>query len=499
MRHIGQPLSVRLITVSENASIERTCAKKTGLHKLILTSLVVVVSISSCAGQYPGEKQYKAIHRTSTNVATRVTNEDSFSTDNRDFSWPYAADAFKDALYKRAETILQEIYQPETPPPRSLTCTVTVQTQTSGELVVILYRCWNRDLTRTLTRAVTRAGSEFAKPPRYPSSIILNFGIGELFALYLDEPLSKQGLPSAQRPASSSSEEVVASEARNQSERRSALTMEVQSRLAALGYDPGPIDGVSGQLTSAAIRKFQRDTNLPPDGKPTEELLGQLNLVISMARQLAKEPELTGSGSGFFVNEEGYIVTNNHVIDGCKAIKLSESGKTYDVEIYAVDKYNDLALLKAPAVIPSVAVLSTSSGVKLGEKVMTAGYPLRGLIGSGLNVTTGIVSSLSGPGDDKRFVQITAPVQPGNSGGPLLDLSGHVIGVVVAKLDALKVVKVTGDIPANVAFGLKGVLVRAFLDLNGIAYQSATSSASVGETAAAQNAEKFTVAVECWE
>ncbi|MDA1325678.1 MAG: serine protease, partial [Proteobacteria bacterium] len=88
--------------------------------------------------------------------------------------------------------------------------------------------------------------------------------------------------------------------------------------------------------------------------------------------------------------------------------------------------------------------------MRTGNDIIVAGYPLHGLLSSDLNVTKGIISALTGPGDDRRIMQITAPVQPGNSGGPLLDTSGNVVGVIVSKLNALRVARATGTLPANV-------------------------------------------------
>ena len=100
--------------------------------------------------------------------------------------------------------------------------------------------------------------------------------------------------------------------------------------------------------------------------------------------------------------------------------------------------------------------------------VVAVGFPLPGLLASEANVTTGIVSALAGIGDDTRFLQMTVPVQPGNSGGPLLDLEGRVVGVVVGKLDAVKVASVTGDIPQNVNFAIKAGVLRSFLDASAV-------------------------------
>ena len=114
-------------------------------------------------------------------------------------------------------------------------------------------------------------------------------------------------------------------------------------------------------------------------------------------------------------------------------------------------------------------------------------------------MTTGSLSSLSGIGGDTRLLQITAPVQPGNSGGPMLDSAGNLMGVVVSKLDAIKAAKLTGDIPQNVNFAINGNVLRSFLDANSVGYDTASSDKAIPTTAIAEKAKGFTVLVECWK
>jgi S1-C subfamily serine protease len=137
--------------------------------------------------------------------------------------------------------------------------------------------------------------------------------------------------------------------------------------------------------------------------------------------------------------------------------------------------------------------------VRAGQSVIAVGFPLRGLLSSGVNVTWGMVSALAGMGDDTRYLQLTAPVQPGNSGGPVLDQSGNVVGVVVSKLNALKVAKMTGDIPQNVNFAIKGTIVQGFLDANGVEYGTAPSTTRLDTENIAELASKFTLVIECWK
>jgi len=197
------------------------------------------------------------------------------------------------------------------------------------------------------------------------------------------------------------------------------------------------------------------------------------------------------SGSGFRV-ARGAIVTNHHVIDGCSRLRVNGTA----AQVRGSDARSDLALLGVDLPGPSVSLRAQRAAV--GEPVAVAGYPLRGLL-SGFNMTTGNLSSLSGLGGDTRYLQITAPVQPGNSGGPMLDSAGNLMGVVVSKLDAIRLAKITGDMAQNVNFAIHVNVLRTFLDANSVDYDSASSDKPLAPTAIAEKARGFTVLVECWK
>lgn len=182
-----------------------------------------------------------------------------------------------------------------------------------------------------------------------------------------------------------------------------------------------------------------------------------------------------GFGTGFFVNAEGYVITNFHVVDAGKKIQVEYQNNKHDAKVIKVDPTNDLALLKVDFAPKAFLNFRGGKQVKTGEEVVAIGFPFYGMVSTHPNVTTGTISSVVGLGDDSRLLQTTAPVQPGNSGGPLLDSSGNVVGVVVAKLDAVAVVKATGDIPQNINFAIRPPIVKSFLEINDVAFHTAES------------------------
>lgn len=206
------------------------------------------------------------------------------------------------------------------------------------------------------------------------------------------------------------------------------------------------------------------------------------------------------SGSGFVVSASGHVITNNHVINGCAGdIKGNLTGEAATVlRVVSTDANNDLALLQTPptTTIKDFARIRDRS-IRSGDSVIAIGFPFHGLLTSDFTVTTGIVSSLSGLRNDSRFLQISAAVQPGNSGGPLFDTTGQVVGVVTSKLDGLRVAAATGNIPENINFAIKTGALRDFLDNSVVPYQTAEPKGELKTTEIAGNARPYTMLISC--
>jgi hypothetical protein len=160
-------------------------------------------------------------------------------------------------------------------------------------------------------------------------------------------------------------------------------------------------------------------------------------------------------GSGFFITSDGYFVTSNHVIEKATTISIRDSkGTVRRAAIAAKDSVNDLSILKVEGTYDALPI-ANSRATKPGARVVTMGFPLLNIQGQEPKITDGIVNSTTGIDNDPRMFQISVSLQPGNSGGALVDGNGNVIGVVTAKLDSLKVLRETGDLPQNVNYATK--------------------------------------------
>jgi uncharacterized protein len=216
------------------------------------------------------------------------------------------------------------------------------------------------------------------------------------------------------------------------------------------------------------------------------------------AKRQASGPRLVATGSGFFVTRVGRLLTNNHVVRECAEVRVTEGEKATPTKLVAADPERDLALLQLPHPT-GAAVFRASERLHPGESVIVVGFPLTGLLTSDPIVTTGIISALAGPRDDRHLLQISAPIQPGNSGGPLLDQSGRIIGVIVSSLSTLKLAKATGAISENINFAVNGDDAQVFLKAQGIQVEAAPPSEPLSTAAVADRALKVTVRLECWK
>jgi len=151
------------------------------------------------------------------------------------------------------------------------------------------------------------------------------------------------------------------------------------------------------------------------------------------------------------------------VIAESTQIRVRTQQGEFPARVVRRDPANDLAVLKVEGTFAALHVLG-SGRLRPADRVFTIGFPNPGLQGFAPKFSSGEVAALSGPGDDPRFIQISVPIQPGNSGGPLVNAAGSVVGVVTGKLDSIKTLKVTGQIPENVNYAIKGTILLGLLE-----------------------------------
>ena len=264
---------------------------------------------------------------------------------------------------------------------------------------------------------------------------------------------------------------------------------------AAQGYELGAVlrdFDLPKVMTPAQIAEAQRLTREWKPGQHTESATAP-----GSPSNGALEKALIGTA--FFVSKQGHLLTNRHVIHDCRQVRLSGSDKP--LKVLPQDEVNDLALLQMAGKPKDVAVFRATNDLRQGESIAAYGYPLQGALAAGGNLSPGVVSALAGLGNNTSQIQITAPVQQGNSGGPVLDGKGQVVGVVVQKLNAVKVAKLTGDVPQNVNFAINESTTRAFLDSNQVQYQTGGwwNFWQKDLTDIAEDARAYTVVVECWK
>lgn len=183
------------------------------------------------------------------------------------------------------------------------------------------------------------------------------------------------------------------------------------------------------------------------------------------SRETEKEKR-AGTGTGFAISPNGHIVTACHIITDAKIIKVYLSKESYVfAKILHRDPLNDLAVLKVEDATPKFLTVAPMRSVKIGDRVFTIGFPVSSLLGQEAKYTEGVVSSLSGIQDTSSFLQITVPVQPGNSGGALVNEKGEVIGIITSTAAILPFINESGTLPQNVNWAVKADYLRPLIEL----------------------------------
>jgi TPR repeat protein len=252
---------------------------------------------------------------------------------------------------------------------------------------------------------------------------------------------------------------------------------------------------IESQLSSSERSEAQRLSSKWENGQ----------ILARDGRPIAASAAMTGAiskqrnGTIFLVSKTGHAITNQHVTTGCTELRIQ--GREGVAKLITEDAFNDLALIQIPAPVTDTAAIASEPGkLRQGEDVVVFGFPLNSLLSSGGNLTPGVVSALTGLGNNTNQIQITAPIQPGSSGSPVLNKKGEVIGVVSMKLSDSKMMQSTGQIGQSVNFATSGQTIKSFLDVNMIKYRTLGSPTLREKSTAdlADEARKWTMLVECW-
>jgi S1-C subfamily serine protease len=214
--------------------------------------------------------------------------------------------------------------------------------------------------------------------------------------------------------------------------------------------------------------------------------------------QAQPKPKLL-TGSGIIVNDEGYILTNAHVVKGCKSIAVKPpNAGALSANLEAIDPKNDLALIKTTAGYGQPAQFRPESKpAKLGETIGVVGYPLIGYLSAEPKATFGQINSVAGSGNDYTLLQISAPVQSGSSGSPVFDSSGNVIAIVVSQAAPLAQLLKNGTIPQNVNFAIRGEIAQIFMQAHGVRFKAGDHKKLLRTDEIAEAGEKSTALLVC--
>ena len=209
-------------------------------------------------------------------------------------------------------------------------------------------------------------------------------------------------------------------------------------------------------------------------------------------QQGGEKPKSTGSG--FFVSATGFVVTNEHVVNECSSVGVKGYGTA---RLVKADAENDLALLKLELPKPAHFLRVRTEPARLGQDVVVFGFPLSSFLDNGLNVTTGIVSSEIGMHNDARMLQFTAAIQPGNSGGPIVDRTGNLVAVVRSKFSDKFALERGSFVPQSLNYGIKTDVLLRFLSSNGVRADIANEQRDKTVAELAATAREHTLLVTC--
>jgi len=237
--------------------------------------------------------------------------------------------------------------------------------------------------------------------------------------------------------------------------------------------------GIQSDLKLYANNKNQKPKELPTE-KEEEDIFKDIGEDTLLA---------AASGTGFFINKNGVLVSNNHVIDSCDKNFVFYDGESYEAKVLGVDRVNDLALMKTN-INPKSHFSISNQDASLLDDVIIAGYPLGKNVSASIKTSKGSVTSLAGFGDNYSNFQTDAALNQGNSGGPIINNKGNVIGVAVANFGKKEGIE-------SFNFGIKSSVLKTFINSFNVSYgehnESEKSNKELGKIIT-----ESTVYIECW-
>lgn len=219
----------------------------------------------------------------------------------------------------------------------------------------------------------------------------------------------------------------------------------------------------------------------------------------SKAESVSNEVRELSLGTGFFISKQGHIMTNNHVVKDCEymQVKLPDGTQQRGQTLFT-DAVNDLAVIKIDYQPPTIATFPVSGTYRVGDDVLAFGFGLGYQLSSSGILTTGTIGALSGMNDDSRFIQITATLQHGNSGGPLSDKMGNVIGINSRVLDPVAYYNQSGVLPESANFSVKDVVMKSFLKAHSIPFTEVDKTQPIGNADLGEQMRLYSVKASCF-
>jgi len=250
----------------------------------------------------------------------------------------------------------------------------------------------------------------------------------------------------------------------------------------------------NGQVWKELLKDDMTPTQIEEGQRRAKEFAAARQGRLESGEALSNVTLITATG--FFVTPAGYLLTARHVVTEATRVEVIHAERPYPAKIILQDESTDVALLKVEGTEFPCLSLVSSAAAKTGDSVFTMGFPQIQVQGTEAKFTEGSISALSGLGDSPRYFQISVPVQPGNSGGPLVNGRGEVVGLIVSRLDDVAALMATRAVPQTVNYALKSSFILPLIEsVPGLADKLPKGSAARDRSAAIENTRKAVVLI----